>query len=881
MNSQILPARVVSIVSNVFNPDKLNTKTKLLQAGSIMALILTLGLLLALFGGGERVSSQTGPICVDGLGPVLPDVFKVCPVSGDPPTSPFSIRERWRTGNITISYQTPVLGDLYGNGQPVAVVGANNSFNAGTVSTTIDRNAKDLRVIDGATGALLRTITTPSYNWSGHAAVAIADVTGNGQGEIILRVHSHASAPAAYRGRLVAYDNLGNELWLSNQRYDPGTHATGYSGGSLAVADFNGDAIPEVFIGNQVFNARTGVRLVAGASSGSAGCPASVTFGCHINQVVAVDMDGDGVLELVAGNVAYKVNITNPNGEAGNTLTVWQQAAAVAGVGDGFTAIADIDLDSDPDVVVVRTSTGATTGNTVLYVWDGQTNQVMGILSAGIGTNGGPPLIGDIDGDGAPEIVLQNTNRLRAFDFVSGTGIVNKWDIATADGSGQTSLSMFDFNNDGSKELVYRDEDLLRIIDGSGSTATNLATFPCGSGTHTDMPVIGDIDGSGEARILVGCQNPSADVSQLRAYETNSFPWANTRPVWNQQAYFVTHINEDLTVPAPQFPHWTGFADPAQRCSDGTNRPLNAFQQQITDLDPDTGCPVLCPPVEYGDAPDSYGTLSITNGARHGIPNFDEVTGTSPLMLGSIVSHEPDGQPGQTANGDDDDGVTAFGSYVPAGGQVCTGTLGTYTTQPLEYCAVISVTNTGATAGQVVGWLDANGDGDFLDANDRSVPLNDPAVDDGIFTTGNIPAGVTRNVIVVWTGLSALPSSRYFRFRVTRDTTFFSDPQPLGAAIDGEVEDYVSLAPSAAAVSISGRVLTADGRGIRSTAVVLTDSLGNSRTAITSSFGYYRFDEVPAGETYVLSVSSKRYQFAPRVVTVQDEIVNLDFIAQE
>jgi hypothetical protein len=89
------------------------------------------------------------------------------------------------------------------------------------------------------------------------------------------------------------------------------------------------------------------------------------------------------------------------------------------------------------------------------------------------------------------------------------------------------------------------------------------------------------------------------------------------------------------------------------------------------------------------------------------------------------------------------------------------------------------------------------------------------------------------------------------------------------------------LVPTAANVSISGRVLTADGRGIRSTAVVLTDSQGASRTVTTSTFGYYRFDEVPAGETYIMSVSSKRYQFEPRIVAVQDEIANFDFIAQE
>jgi hypothetical protein len=282
---------------------------------------------------------------------------------------------------------------------------------------------------------------------------------------------------------------------------------------------------------------------------------------------------------------------------------------------------------------------------------------------------------------------------------------------------------------------------------------------------------------------------------------------------------------------------------------------------------------------DYGDAPTSYDNNGV------GEASHDLLAGN--LQFGASVDADTAEKSGVTALGDDstgsddENGVTLpFGTYQPLGGQICTGTIGTYTTLPNEYCAVISATNTGATEGQVVGWIDANGDGDFLDAVDRSVPHT---VDDGTFATGNIPAGVTRNIILLWTGLpSTLPNSTYFRFRITRDATFFTPaPPPTGAAIDGEVEDYVFLSPSAANVSISGRVLTAEGRGIRSTAVILTDSLGNSRTAVTSSFGYYRFDEVAAGETYVLSVSSKRYQFEPRTVNVNDNLTDVDFVAQE
>lgn len=87
------------------------------------------------------------------------------------------------------------------------------------------------------------------------------------------------------------------------------------------------------------------------------------------------------------------------------------------------------------------------------------------------------------------------------------------------------------------------------------------------------------------------------------------------------------------------------------------------------------------------------------------------------------------------------------------------------------------------------------------------------------------------------------------------------------------------LSPTAANVSVSGRVLTADGSGLINATVILTDTLGNSRTAVTTSFGYYRFDEVRAGETYILSVASKRYQFNPQAVNVLEEINELNFSA--
>jgi hypothetical protein len=86
--------------------------------------------------------------------------------------------------------------------------------------------------------------------------------------------------------------------------------------------------------------------------------------------------------------------------------------------------------------------------------------------------------------------------------------------------------------------------------------------------------------------------------------------------------------------------------------------------------------------------------------------------------------------------------------------------------------------------------------------------------------------------------------------------------------------------PTAASVTVSGRVLIYKGRGLMNATVVLNDMNGSTRNARTGAFGYFRFDDVEAGQTYIFNVSSKRYTFAPQVVTVMEDLTELNFTAQ-
>ena len=81
--------------------------------------------------------------------------------------------------------------------------------------------------------------------------------------------------------------------------------------------------------------------------------------------------------------------------------------------------------------------------------------------------------------------------------------------------------------------------------------------------------------------------------------------------------------------------------------------------------------------------------------------------------------------------------------------------------------------------------------------------------------------------------------------------------------------------------TVSGRVLTPDGRNLRNAIVSLIDSQGVRRTATSSSFGVYSFADVRTGDTYTLTVSSKRYRFTPLIMPINDNVANLDFVGLE
>ncbi|MEQ1923976.1 MAG: carboxypeptidase-like regulatory domain-containing protein, partial [Pyrinomonadaceae bacterium] len=119
------------------------------------------------------------------------------------------------------------------------------------------------------------------------------------------------------------------------------------------------------------------------------------------------------------------------------------------------------------------------------------------------------------------------------------------------------------------------------------------------------------------------------------------------------------------------------------------------------------------------------------------------------------------------------------------------------------------------------------------------------------------------------------------------DVTFWYISQYLAA--DGSFNwrtriasaKFTTCAPTAAGVTVSGRVISgAAGRGLTGAVVRLTDQNGGVRNAVTSRLGTFSFGDVEPGQTYVISVVSRRFNFAPRVIQVVDNVTDLELMPE-
>jgi hypothetical protein len=270
----------------------------------------------------------------------------------------------------------------------------------------------------------------------------------------------------------------------------------------VIAADVNGDGLIDLVTANNGGNTLTiltntgkgifvlGTNVIVGATGASG--PACVA---------AADLNGDGRLDLVCVN-EFDGNFVNPG-----TLSVLINAGglrfiqkAVLTVGDlpYWVAVADFNGDGKPDLVC------ANSGDTTLTVLTNAGNAVF--VPSSTNTVGGSPffvLAVDVNGDGLIDLVSAN-NYPDSVTVLTNNGS-GSFVLASTFAAGPTpaSIAAIDMNGDGLPDLIVADagENLLTLLTNQGAGHFGIFTT-LGVGNAPQSVVAADVNGDGLADLI-------------------------------------------------------------------------------------------------------------------------------------------------------------------------------------------------------------------------------------------------------------------------------------------------------------------------------------------------------------------------------------------
>lgn len=261
--------------------------------------------------------------------------------------------------------------------------------------------------------------------------------------------------------RLHAYAMDGSELWST-------TPLTNYMGGmpSVAVVDLDGDGVVEVLAQEAILDGATGALLGTLPSR-----PFSFT------QHLTADLDLDGTAEIL-----YDGDVHDATG-----ALLWEGLAPGSGAMT-HALVLDVDGDAEGEVVMAA--------DNVLKIYD--TDGTTLVTSGFGGGAASPPCAGDFDGDGAVEVAIPANDALHVFEL-DGTEIAT---LPILDTSTMAGCVGADLDGDGALEILYADESTFYIFDARTETAV-VSYSEHSSGTLIETPALADLDGNGTMEVLL------------------------------------------------------------------------------------------------------------------------------------------------------------------------------------------------------------------------------------------------------------------------------------------------------------------------------------------------------------------------------------------
>jgi Bacterial Ig-like domain (group 3)/FG-GAP-like repeat len=398
------------------------------------------------------------------------------------------------------------FADVNGDGKPDLIL-ANacaNSSNCTTGAVSV--------LLGNGDGTLRGGVDYTSNAWASYS-VAIADVNGDGKLDLLLANECASNASCSNGAASVLLGN-GDGTFQPGITYNSG----GQDAFAIATADVNGDGKLDLLIVNECANncSNGSVSVLLGNGDGTFQPAVPYGSGGLYSYTLAVgDVNGDGKPDLIISNQCNDNNCSNGSVSVllGNGDGTFQAAVPYSsGAIDAFSvATADVNGDGKLDLVVANqclSNNSCTNGVIGVLLGNGDGTFQPAVTYGSGGLHSYAVAIGDVSGDGHPDLVVSNQCGNSNSCTTGSIGVL----LGNGDGTFQTAtttttpvigslqtLVLADFNGDHKLDVATGAGNTLLLGNGDGTFQSPIALGASGAGM-----AVGDLNGDGRPDLAVG-----------------------------------------------------------------------------------------------------------------------------------------------------------------------------------------------------------------------------------------------------------------------------------------------------------------------------------------------------------------------------------------
>ncbi len=332
--------------------------------------------------------------------------------------------------------------------------------------------------------------------------VVLSDIDGDGRPDIV------AAAGSANAVRVYRNISAGGSITLAS--FDAGVNfVVGNNPQGIAVGDIDGDGKPDVVAANMDGNTIGILRNTSVSGTVSFAARMNYATGSNPKGVALGDVDGDGALDVVATNMVDATVSVFHNNSVNGTIAMAGQVVLATGASPRGVALADFNNDGKLDLGVVSGPDASLS----VHLNDYPSDTYFAAREAfSLDVSGGSRglAVGDIDGDGKPDVAAanQNTANIVVLRNTSAAGgavsFAPMQQFATP--NGPQFLAMGDIDGDNKPDLVVSNTNSSRMSVFRNTSAAGSVSFA----TRIDSIVgrgpigiaVGDLNADGKPDIV-------------------------------------------------------------------------------------------------------------------------------------------------------------------------------------------------------------------------------------------------------------------------------------------------------------------------------------------------------------------------------------------